>query len=171
MNADTKVVTNAALMARRSRILTNEDFKSGYVNELVTLLKEKAHAIEWSREEHKHILGMSAVQLDKPEAVCIVRNRFGRWLVLVNPIITYRSEDSTTKNYEKCLSFPNKPFEVIRYNRIKIRYLTEHGTLCERTFAGRIGRRVQHEIDHINGVVPIKKQFERGKMFESSRKI
>lgn len=171
MNSDTKVITNIALLSRRSRIMTMADFESGYVHELVTELKAKAEAIRDNGKSNKNVVGMSAVQLDKPEALCIVKNRFGRWLVLINPLITYKSEDQTRLNYEKCLSFPNKPFEVRRYDKIKVRYLTERGTYCERTFAGKIGRRVQHEIDHINGVIPTKKQFERGRHFVESKKI
>lgn len=168
MKTDTTVVTNTALLSRKSRIMTEADITSGYAANLVADLKAKANAIQTGG---KSVVGLSAIQIDRPEALCIVRNRFGKWLILINPLITYKSEDQTRLNYEKCLSFPNKPFEVRRYDKIKVRYLTIRGTLCERTFAGKIGRRVQHEIDHINGVVPTKKQFERGRYFVNSKII
>lgn len=171
MKPDTTVVTNVALLSRKSRIMTEADITSGYAASLVEELKAKADAIRDNGRSNMNVVGMSAVQLDKPEALCIIKNRFGKWLILINPLITYKSEDQTRLNYEKCLSFPNKPFEVRRYDKIKVRYLTIRGTLCERTFAGKVGRRVQHEIDHINGVVPTKKQFERGRHFVESKKI
>ena len=161
MNADIKIVTNTAFLKRKSRLLTTDEIHSGYAKKLAIKLISTVKAVQKSRSSNRSPLGLAAIQLDKPEALCIVKNRLGQWLVLINPLIINCSAETKT-SYETCLSFPGKPFEVIRYNAIKVRYLDTNGKLHEKWFSGKVARRVQHEIDHINGIVPTKKQFERG---------
>lgn len=168
MNVDTKIVTNPGLLTRPGRILTEKDIISGYVSELEAELKAKAKAIH--KERKRGILGIAAVQLDKPEAICIVKCFAGKWITLINPVITDKSS-STRMNYETCISFKDKPYEVLRYDSITVRYLNTKGKCVTKTFKGKVGRRVQHEIDHINGKIPTKKQFERGEYFVRLRGI
>ena len=169
MKTDTTVVTNKALLARKSHLVSSADIQSGYARKTVELLKEKVRTIERSRGQFRRIGGLSAIQMDKTEAVCIVRNWHTGWIVLVNPLIIDKSA-GVVKNYEQCLSFPHKPFEVQRYEWITVRYLKLDGSVVEKTFSGKVGRRVQHELDHINGIIPSKTQFERGLNYMNNSK-
>ena len=71
---------------------------------------------------------------------------------LVNPEITAASEDVSVYN-EGCLSLPEHYAEIERPAQVTIRYLDETG--AERTLEadGLCATCVQHEIDHINGVL------------------
>ena len=63
-------------------------------------------------------------------------------------------EDGPVKPYEEgCLSIPHVRGEVDRPERIRIRYLDESLTEREDTFVGINARVVQHEYDHIEGIL------------------
>lgn len=53
---------------------------------------------------------------------------------------------------EGCLSIPEVRLEVKRPEFIKLKYQTKNGDEKEDEFTGLLGRAIQHEIDHLNGV-------------------
>ncbi len=73
-------------------------------------------------------------------------------LFLVNPkIIWVDSEEQSYK--EGCLSFPGQFSDVIRPKAIKVEYLDYHGKKQILDADGLLSICVQHEIDHLNGIV------------------
>jgi len=73
-------------------------------------------------------------------------------LFLVNPEITWASEE--LNSYEEgCLSLPQQYSEVWRPKEVKIRYLDYHGKQREEKWDGLLATCVQHEIDHLDGIV------------------
>lgn len=73
-------------------------------------------------------------------------------LILINPQITRTSQDLCVVE-EGCLSIPNIYFEVTRPKAIEVSYKDEWGRPQKRQVAGLLARVIQHEIDHLNGVV------------------
>ena len=73
-------------------------------------------------------------------------------LVLVNPRITNRSEDRDTAE-EGCLSFPKIVAPITRSCSIELGYVDREGAAREVQLAGFVARVVQHEVDHLNGVL------------------
>lgn len=71
---------------------------------------------------------------------------------MVNPEIVSHS-DETSKLEEGCLSIPNYTGEVIRPAEVVVRYHDEAGTEKEMTASGLLAACVQHEIDHLDGVL------------------
>ena len=71
---------------------------------------------------------------------------------MVNPEIVSRS-DETSKLEEGCLSIPNYTGEVIRPAEVVVRYHDEAGTEKEMTATGLLAACVQHEIDHLDGIL------------------
>jgi peptide deformylase len=71
---------------------------------------------------------------------------------MVNPEIISRS-DETSKLEEGCLSIPNFTGEVIRPAEVVVRYQDETGTEKEMTASGLLAACVQHEIDHLDGIL------------------
>ena len=71
---------------------------------------------------------------------------------LLNPVIVDRS-DETTSNWEGCFSVPGYLGLVARAERITVRFTTESGEKVTREFEGYTARVVQHEIDHLDGLV------------------
>ena len=73
-------------------------------------------------------------------------------LVLINPEITWSSEEK--RAYEEgCLSIPEYYEEVERPDRVRFRYTTLEGETIEQDAEGLMATCVQHEIDHLNGVL------------------
>ena len=73
-------------------------------------------------------------------------------VVMVNPEILSFSE-ATLLGEEGCLSVPNQRGEVVRAEQIRVRYQTLSGEVIETAFSGFPARIVQHEVDHLNGVL------------------
>ena len=112
---------------------------------------------------------MSAIQIGKPYRLCVIRSNFGHYTPIINPVITEKIA-TTQVNYEMCVSFLDRWFEVLRYNCIKVSYLDAKGKAHHKTFVGQPARILQHEIDHMNGVVPSVKQFKRGEEYVENQK-
>ena len=71
---------------------------------------------------------------------------------LINPEILWASEE-TLPYEEGCLSIPEYFDEVQRPARIKLRYLNREGETVEEEAEGLYAVCIQHEIDHLNGVL------------------
>ncbi|MEA1676750.1 peptide deformylase [Nitrospirillum sp. BR 11163] len=72
--------------------------------------------------------------------------------VLVNPVVEPLSEE-TQFGWEGCLSIPGLRGAVPRYNHIRYRGLALDGSVVEREARGFHARVVQHECDHLDGVL------------------
>ena len=72
--------------------------------------------------------------------------------ILINPKITILS-DETTDGWEGCLSVPGLRGLVTRYNRIAYSGFDETGKTLQRTAEGFHARMVQHECDHLDGIL------------------
>ena len=71
---------------------------------------------------------------------------------MVNPEITWVSDDENTYE-EGCLSIPDGSADVIRPAEVKVSYLDENGNNCDLHCTGLTATCVQHEIDHLNGIL------------------
>ena len=71
---------------------------------------------------------------------------------MVNPEITWASDDENTYE-EGCLSIPEGSADVTRPAEVKVTYLDENGKTCNIHCTGLTATCVQHEIDHLNGVL------------------
>jgi peptide deformylase len=73
-------------------------------------------------------------------------------IVLVNPRIVAASEEQATRE-EGCLSLPGMYADVTRPAQVTVRYQDENGTRHELAADGLLAACLQHEIDHLNGVL------------------
>jgi peptide deformylase len=73
-------------------------------------------------------------------------------VTMINPeIIEYSTE--TCLGEEGCLSVPEQRGQVERAYAVKVRYFTVQGEQVEQSYEGFPARIVQHEIDHLNGIL------------------
>jgi len=107
--------------------------------------------------------GLAAPQVHVPRRVVIFRvpdeRVTGRpddlpqdLLALVNPVITPLGEGQEL-GWEGCLSVPGLRGAVPRWARIRYRGVTPEGEAVDRTVAGFHARVVQHECDHLDGIL------------------
>lgn len=72
--------------------------------------------------------------------------------ILINPKITYMSK-AMVEVEEGCLSFPNEFDNVYRHEKIKVEYTDINGKKKTKTASGMEAVVIQHEFDHLNGIV------------------
>ncbi|MFO8021194.1 MAG: peptide deformylase [Perlabentimonas sp.] len=72
--------------------------------------------------------------------------------VIINPIIITQSDEANIYK-EGCLSFPNIFEEIIRPEKIVVRYFDEQLNQVEQEFNDIDARVFQHEFDHLNGIL------------------
>lgn len=72
--------------------------------------------------------------------------------MLINPILTPLTEEQE-EDWEGCLSIPGMRGLVPRYTRLRYQGVDETGTPIDRTVTGFHARVVQHECDHLNGIL------------------
>lgn len=109
----------------------------------------------------RHGVGIAAPQVYISKRIIIVASRPNpRYpdapemdaVVMVNPEILELSPN-TCLGEEGCLSVPNERGEVERAYSIRVRYQSLYGEVIETAFEGFPARIVQHEVDHLNGVL------------------
>ncbi|MGD8810565.1 MAG: peptide deformylase [Gammaproteobacteria bacterium] len=71
---------------------------------------------------------------------------------MANPEIVWRSEALAIYE-EGCLSLPEQYADVERPEKVRVRYLDEKGAAQEREAEGLMATCIQHEIDHLDGVI------------------
>jgi peptide deformylase len=106
-------------------------------------------------------IGLAAIQIGIPKRLVVidVAKREGEEddevkdpIFLVNPEII-RVSDEKAVYEEGCLSIPDYYAEVERPARVWIRYLDRAGAMKEMEADGLLATCIQHEIDHLNGVL------------------
>jgi len=102
-------------------------------------------------------IGLAAIQVGVPKRVIVMDISRGEDaprepLYFVNPEILWASEE-TAPYEEGCLSVPDIFDEVERPARVRLRYLNYQGQAVEEDADGLFATCIQHEIDHLNGVL------------------
>lgn len=94
----------------------------------------------------------------------------------INAHIIEKSGDQELME-EGCLSIPGIHEEVYRKNFIRIQYLDPEGNMHDETYSGYTARVLQHEYDHIEGIMftdlcsPLKRRLLKRKLMEISKGI
>jgi peptide deformylase len=102
-----------------------------------------------------HGIGIAAPQIGVSRAVAVVdvsgREPGAERLILVNPVILEKREPKARK--EGCMSLPDYTAFLKRHGWIRFRWQDERGKFHEKTSAGIEAICVEHEVDHLNGVL------------------
>jgi peptide deformylase len=103
-----------------------------------------------------HGIGLAAPQLGVAKQVIVLDLARGEEspnpIKLANPEIVWRSEEEVVCE-EGCLSVPDQYSEVSRPKAVKVRYLDYQNEIREMDADGYLATCIQHEIDHLNGVL------------------
>lgn len=104
-------------------------------------------------------VGIAAPQIGKNLQVAIVEVDEEDRFELINPEIIESSGESV--DVEGCLSIPHTYGTVKRADEITVRYFDREGEEMEVQAFGYLARAIQHEIDHLNGVLFIDKMIDK----------
>jgi peptide deformylase len=100
-------------------------------------------------------IGLAAPQVNRllrVIAVDLMPDNKPQPIGLINPEIIAVSDDLATRE-EGCLSLPGQYADVTRPARVKVRYLDQSGARQEIEAEGLLSACLQHEIDHLNGIL------------------
>ncbi len=102
-------------------------------------------------------VGLAAPQVGQPVRMVLIdvtaKTTKSELRVMINPEIIKRSRNKLVR--EGCLSFPDYLANVKRGTRAVVRYMDEHGKTVEAEVRDLEAIAVQHEIDHLDGVLMI----------------
>ena len=145
----TIVTEGDSVLHKRCRPVTNFD---GRLHQLIDDMRETL--------EQADGVGLAAPQVGVLKRVIVIdthdeeEGEAPRPLFLVNPEIVARSEEKICHE-EGCLSVPDQHAEVMRFAEVRVRYLDYHGEAREVAADGLLAIALQHEIDHLDGILYI----------------
>ena len=108
-----------------------------------------------------HGIGLAAIQVGVAKRILVIDLQepeeeggepVKKPMVFINPEILSESEELQVYN-EGCLSVPEQYAEVERPERIRARWLDEKGEAHEEELDGLLAVCLQHEMDHLNGIL------------------
>lgn len=100
-------------------------------------------------------VGLAAPQVGLSKKIIVIDDRQGEGpQAFINPEIVYKS-DEQEKMEEGCLSLPGIQVDVWRSTHVRVQAMNLHGEKIEVEADGYFARILQHEIDHLNGVLLI----------------
>jgi peptide deformylase len=101
-------------------------------------------------------VGLAAIQVGEPIRLLVAdvakKEEEPNPQVFINPEVTWRSDERSTYE-EGCLSIPEYYAEVERPASVRARYLDRHGKKQEILAEGLLATVLQHEVDHLDGVL------------------
>ena len=118
-------------------------------------------------------VGLAAPQIGKSLQIFIINHK-GHNDVVINPEIVNIEEFNAskkvkTKLLEGCLSLPHYYGPLRRSKEITIKFLDENGKEVNKTYKNFLAQIVQHELDHLNGVLFIDRILEqKAKLYKFS---
>lgn len=101
-------------------------------------------------------LGLAAPQVGKSVRLCVIKIE-GKTHILINPKIKSKSWKKEILE-EGCLSFPGKFIPIKRARKVKVEAQDKNGDKVTITGEGMLARAMQHEIDHLDGILFIDRE-------------
>lgn len=154
-------------MKKPAEIITTPDPRLRQKAKKVSRITAETHEIiaqmiqsslDWEKDHpHEISAAMAAPQMAVGQRIIIVRDDFddknhASFTALINPEVI-KTEGKTVEDYEGCLSVPFLYGLVPRPDKVRIKALLEDGTDVRIKADGSLSRILQHEIDHLNGIL------------------
>lgn len=118
-------------------------------------------------------VGLAAPQVGKSLRLFIIRTSENEpFSIFINPEIIAHSQeiDQESKLLEGCLSIPNIWGPVKRYQEVTIRFQTPEGKTKEESFSQLMATTIQHEMDHLDGLLFTARVVEqKGKLYHMEK--
>ncbi len=128
--------------------------------DLISKMRETLHVTP-------NAIGLAAPQVGESLMLSVIDLSMGKeeseFITLLNPFI--EEEEGVEIDSEGCLSFPNISLDIRRSKKILLKGIDLNGKEYEKEYSGYIARVIQHEIDHLNGILiadrvsPLKRQL------------
>ena len=134
-----------------------------------TLLRQVSQPVEQVGEPEKELMndmletmyaangiGLAAIQIGVPKRIIVMdlskEENKKLPMYFVNPVISKKNNEKTTYE-EGCLSVPNQFAEIDRPSKCEVEYLDYNGNKQNLQAEGLLATCIQHEIDHLEGIL------------------
>jgi peptide deformylase len=162
------------LRAKGTRIEVIDDQIRQLADDMIDTMRA-ANGVGLAAQQIGHALQLTVVDVskveDRPSTLKIngqeVDPKIASPLVLVNPEIVLGAE--TELGLEGCLSFPEITGDIDRAQKVDARAQTLDGSVIELEASGLLARALQHEVDHLNGILFIDRMNSAAKAALASR--
>jgi peptide deformylase len=153
-------------LERPAQSIAEHEFDTPELHQLIEDMFETMYA--------SHGLGLAAPQIDVHKRLTVIDTSGGEAdvtpnkVILINPEIIFREGKQTGE--EGCLSIPGFREEVKRHKRVTVRARNAKGETIEESGEDLMARAMQHEIDHLNGILflthlsPLKREVIKRKI-------
>lgn len=134
--------------------ITLKEFENGFVAKLI---KDLRSALKTYNVSGFTAVAIAAPQIGVSKRLFLIEDQSDDrdslpYMVAVNPILTKISKKTHLVG-EGCLSVPNYYGEVRRHKNVTMRAFDERGNEYERGAGGLLAQIIQHEIDHLDGIL------------------
>lgn len=138
-----------------SKEVTPEQLKS---SEFRDFLHDLLHTAKNSNDQVGfNAGGIAAIQVGRPLRVFYTLNYdTDEFELFINPKVDVVKPSQIVAK-EGCLSIPNREGNVARFEKVRVTYLDLDGNIQKKNYTGWNARGIQHETDHLNGVLYIDK--------------
>ncbi|HMP98076.1 MAG TPA: peptide deformylase [Kiritimatiellia bacterium] len=155
MNHEIRIYDDPVLRVKADPITRVDDEVRALGQEMITIMRQSEG------------VGLAAQQIGETRAICVIEvpeeydldddgNRLNPELampmVLINPVISAPSKKEVSRE-EGCLSFPGIRGSITRPRDIHLTCLDEKGNPVDVDVRGFTARVIQHEVDHLNGIL------------------
>jgi peptide deformylase len=162
------VQTGHPALRAEARELTRDEIKSAEIQELIEIMREVMRAAPG--------VGLAAPQIGESIKLTVIEDEAGEktkmseeelnlrerypvpFHVLINPILTPIG-DEKVDFFEGCLSVAGFAANVARFRSVNVKALNEKGEEVSINAKGWYARILQHEIDHLNGILYIDRMY------------
>ena len=127
-------------------------------NDMQTMVKLGKEMVRYVKNPKNKSVGVAGPQVWVNKRIIAVsllkdwEDESFKTTMMINPEILEHSEEKNI-DVEGCLSVPGEQWKVARWNMIKLRYTDEKGKIQTVIYDDLRSRVVQHEIDHLDGIL------------------
>ncbi len=140
------------ILRKKGRLVKSSDFANAKFNQFINALIDTMYACD--------AVGIAAPQVGQSIQICVIAKKFTKDkkmdLVLINPVWRKKATKRTWGE-EGCLSVPNTIGKIQRYDKIMVEALDTRGNKTQFEADDFFARAIQHEVDHLNGILFIDK--------------
>jgi len=137
--------------------LSDEEIRSDGIQQLI-------ENMYYTLERKKYGVGIAAPQVGRSAPISTIDTKptptrpdlVQQRLTIINPRIT-KVYGEKVEEWEGCISGTELYAKVPRYKRVRLRWQDEQAHVHERDFDGFLAHVIQHEVDHLNGILFVDK--------------
>jgi peptide deformylase len=135
-------------------------------NELTRLIKDLSDTLRDARRRYEYGRGIAAPQIDTlKRVICVETPAFKG--PLINPTIIWESGQKV-EIWDSCFSFSVAFFVLVdRTRNVKVQYFDSNGTMRLLTADSDLAELLQHELDHLDGILAIDRMKNNKMMMHS----